>query len=148
MNLPEMLGPLESSNPEPLPSHVALLWGRDDLLAQAVSSYLEKMSWNVIQVPNDGRSERLVSELRRVNPEVVILCQYKEDDDTVLPLRLIHEQLCLKVVTLGMDSNLMHIYCKQDIVLQGATDFLSIIEAGPHSNSALGREVGQPKQKD
>lgn len=148
MNLIDMLGPYEHMNPEPLPAHIALVCGRDGLLAEAVSAYLEGMSWKVIQVPKDGNDERLVGELRRVNPEVVILCGYEEEDDTVLPLRLIHEQLCLKVVTLGMDSNMMHIYSRQDFVLQGATDFLSIIEPGQYSNCALRREVRSPKQKD
>lgn len=146
MNLVDMLGPIESATPDIIPMHNALLWGGDDVLAQTVSSYLEETSWNVIKIQNDGNIERLVAELKRVRPTIVILCQYQDDHNAGLPLRLLQEQLCLKVLTLGMDSNLMHVYCKQDIVLQGATDLLSIIELGQSSNCKLRGEVGPKKQ--
>lgn len=146
MDLIDLIGPIEDANPEPTASHKAILWGQDDLLARAVASFLEKKAWEVTQVSSHECIEHLIQETRRIAPDVVIFCQYKSDEHAVLPWRLINEQLCLKVVTIGMDSNLLHIYSKQDVVLKGATDLLSILESGQFSDCTTEKEVGHRKQ--
>jgi len=147
MNLIDLIGPVENTNPVPAVSHKAILWRQDDVLAQAVDSFLEKMEWEVTQISNDESVERLIQETKRIAPDVVILCQYKSDDDAVLPWRLINEQPCLKVVTIGMDSNLLHVYSKQDVVLKGATDLLSILESGQFSDCTFEKEVKLTKKE-
>jgi hypothetical protein len=147
MNLPDRIGPIEDATPEPLTARKAIVWGQDDLLAQAIGLFLKSTQWEVIRVPNDGAIENLIREMKRVNPEVVILCQYRVEEDAALAVRLIDEQPCLKVFTLGLDSNLMQVYSKQKIILQGASDLLSILNTGNSSDRTLeNKEVDPAKQ--
>jgi len=130
MNLPDLIGPVEKAQPEATGSRKAIVWGQDSLLARAVSSFLKSSVWEVFALSNDGTIEALMEEIGRLDPEVVFLCHYRVDEDSVLPLRLIDKYPCLKVITLGLDSNLMQVYSKQKIILQEAADLLSILESG------------------
>jgi len=144
MKLSDRIGPIEKTKPELTRSRLAILWGRDDLLVQAVGSFLEKVAWDVIRISNDENVESFIRKIKQLRPEVIILCQERADD-AALPWRLIEENLCLKVLTVGMDSNLMHVYSKQDVLLQGASDLLSIIDPVQFANHANGREVRSAK---
>lgn len=109
----------------------AILWGRDDLLSKAVSLFLEKSTtWNVVRMFNVSNIEKLIRKIEVVKPDVVILCQAQENSDGALPLRLINERFCPKVVTVNMENNLVQVYSKQDVIIQGAPDLMSVIEAG------------------
>src|SRR5262245_7182426 len=94
MNISDLIGPILNAEPEPSHTRRAILWGRDDLLAQAIGSFLKNTEWEIIRVSNDEGVEILIRETKRVSPEVVILCRYKEED-AALALRLIDEQCCL-----------------------------------------------------
>lgn len=138
----DMVEPVGSSKAVPLRSRKAILWGRVDVLAQAVEQFMEaSMTWDVVRFPIDAGVENLVRETKRINPDVVILCQERMSDDRSLPIRLIQEQLCLRVVTVELESNLMQVYSKQNVFVQGASDFLSILDSGPFSDCTLGKEV-------
>jgi hypothetical protein len=141
MNLPDLIGPIANTEPERTQSPLAILWGRDDLLAQAIDTFLKGTEWCVARVSNDGDVENLVRETRRVNPDLVVLCRDRVDD-TTLALRLLDEQPCLKVVTLGLDSNLMQIYSKQNIILREVSDLLSIIDKEHFPTCISGKEAG------
>ena len=145
MNLTDLIGPVVNSEPEPGSPRRIVLWGRDDLLAQAIGSFLNGTAWNVIRVSHDGDVEQLFREVRRVNPEAVILCRYNGDESTIA-LRLIEELCCQKVVTVGLDSNQMQVYSKQSIILQGATDLLSIIEKEKFSGCIPQKEAESKEQ--
>ncbi|HKI52794.1 MAG TPA: hypothetical protein VJ987_01620, partial [Anaerolineales bacterium] len=77
----------------------------------------------------------------RIKPEVVILCEDKIDEKSALPSLLINEQHCLRVVTVGLESNLMQVYSKHNVVLQGASELLSIVESGNFPTCTSGKEV-------
>lgn len=141
MNLIDLIGPIENANPKPARTHKAILWGQADLLARAVASFLEKTAWDVIQVQNNGCVETLMEEIRTNHPDVVILCYEKADEDSILALRLIDKDLCPRVVTISMDSNITHVYKKQNVLLQEASDLLSIINPGNFPNSATEKET-------
>jgi len=124
-----------------------ILWGRDDLLSQAVDLFLQtSQSWDVIRLSSDIGEERLIQETRRINPDVVVLCRDRVDEDSSLPLRLIDEQVCLRVVTVGLESNLMQVYSKHNVILQGASELLSIVESGNYPNNTFAKEVESIKQ--
>lgn len=146
MNLNKLIKP-ESPDVDPAHARKVILWGREDLLSRAVRLFLEtRMDWMVVRVSNDGNVEDLFHILLRERPDVVILCQDRFDGDAELPLRLINAQLCLKVVTLNLENNLMQVYSKQNVMIQGITDLLSVIEAGIFSDRTLDKEVGTSKQ--
>ena len=128
---------MESTSPRKI-----ILWGRDDLLSQAVDFFLHtSQSWDVTRLSSDSGVEKLIQETQRVNPEVVVLCRDKVDEDASLPLRLINEQVCLRVVTVGLESNLMQVYSKHNVMLQGASELLSIVESCNFPICTSGEEV-------
>lgn len=119
------------------------MWGREDLLAQAVSLFLEaERLWDVIRVPSSGGVDNLVEEVKRTSPDVVILCQERVDEDPSLPVRLIQEQLCLKVITVGLESNLMQVHSKHSVIVKGTSDLLSVVESGYFS------KISQEQEKE
>lgn len=147
MNLNELIEP-EKPDPEPTRTRKAVLWGREDLLSRAISLFLEtRMTWDVIKVSSDGNVDGLIQKIGRVKPDVVILCQETVDGDSALPLRvLVDEQHCLKVVTLSLENNLMQVYSKQKIMIQGVADLFSVVESGLFGDNKLEKEVGSDKQ--
>lgn len=132
---------MESTSPRKI-----ILWGRDDLLFQAIDLFLNtSQSWDVTRLSSDSGEEKLIEETRRINPEVVFLCREKVDEDASLPLRLIDEQICLRVIAIGLESNLMQVYSKHNVMLQGASELLSIVESGNFPICTSGEEV-MPKK--
>jgi hypothetical protein len=140
MELPDLIGPILNTEPEGLSARRAIVWGRNDLLAHAVGSFLKSRNWDVAHVSGGQDAEVLLLETKRIHPEVVILCR-EEADESVLAFRLIDEQTCPRVITLGLDSNLMQVYSKQNIHLQGASDLLAILDHGIFSDCRPGKEA-------
>jgi len=68
------------------------------------------MTWDVIRVSKNRNADGLIDEVKRVNPEVVILREDRVGENSTLPLRLINEQCCLKVISVGLESNLLQVY--------------------------------------
>ncbi len=145
MNLSDLFGPILDAKPEAASARRVIIWGRNDLLVQAVGSFLKSSHWNIVPVPGDLDADVLLHETKRLQPEVVILCR-EEADESALAFRLINEQACSRVITLGLDSNLMQVYNKQDIFLRGAADLLYIIENGHFPNCIPGKEAEAGKQ--
>ena len=147
MNLLNMIEPMGAMDMESTSPRKIILWGRDDLLSQAVDLFLHaSKSWDVTRLSSDSGEEKLIEETQRINPEVVFLCREKIDEDASLPLRLIDEQVCLRVVTVGLESNLMQVYSKHNVLLQGASELLSIVESGNFPICTSGEEV-EPKNQ-
>jgi len=137
-----MVKPIENTDAEPVHIRKAVLWGEDDLLSQAIGLFLEaNMTWDVIRVSRNMNADGLIDEVKRINPEVVILREDRVGENSALPLRLINEQCCLKVISVGLESNLLQVYSKQNVILQGVTDLLSIVETGNYSNCTPEKEV-------
>ena len=146
MNMPKMIDSLGSSEKVSIRSRKVVLWGWDGLLAQSIGLFLEAdMNWDVIRILDGTGIDKLMEETKRIIPEVVILCQERVDVESVLPMRLISEHLCQKVVAVSLESNLMQVYSKHEVMLQGASDLLSIIESGDFSNCISVTEVNQKK---
>jgi len=142
-----MVKPIENADMEPIRIRKAILWGREDLLSQAVGHFLKVANTvDVVEVSSERGVEELIREIRRINPEVVILCQDKTDENSNLPLLLINQQLCLKVITVELESNRLQVYSRQNVVIQKTSDLLSIVESGYIPNSAQEKEVGSKKQ--
>lgn len=142
MGLNNLIKPMGAMTMEQSSPRNIILWGRDDLLSQAVDLFLQtNQSLNVIRLSSDIGVEKLMQEIQSINPDVVVLCREKVDDDSSLPLRLINEQACLRVVTVGLESNLMQVYSKHNHILQGASELLSIIDTDNFPICTSEREV-------
>jgi len=141
MSLNELITP-KMSDMEPTLTRKVVLWGRDDVLTQAVHSFLEAgANWEVARVSSSDDVENLFQRVIEEKPDVVVLCQDKAFEDSVIQLSLINKQLCRKVVTVSLESNQVQVYSKQDILLQGGSDLLSIIDERNHSNCTSWKEV-------
>src|SRR5512139_511483 len=141
MNLPDLIGPILKAEPEAVSARRAIIWGRNDLLVHAVGSFLKSRDWEITHVSGDQDAEILLLQTKQIHPEVVILCR-EEADESALAFRLIDEQACPRVMTLGLDSNLMQVYSKQNIHLQGASDLLAILDQAIVSDCTPGKEAG------
>jgi hypothetical protein len=141
MNLPDLIGPILKAEPDAVSTRRAIIWGRNDLLVQAVGSFLKSRDWEIIPMSGDQDTEMLLLQTKQIHPEVVILCR-EDADESALAFRLIDEQACLRVITLGLDSNLMQVYSKQNVHLQGASDLLAILNQGIISDCKPGKEAG------
>ena len=116
----------------------AILWGRDDLLAQAMEFFLKAGEiWEVIRIPADQGICSVVEKVQRIKPDVVILYQgkYGDDSDPLMKLiqdqpelRAIADQPELKVIIVSLENNLMQVYSKYSIMVREASDLLSVIE--------------------
>lgn len=123
-------------------AHKAILWNKGYVLAQAIVNILaESGTWEVVRIFNDDDIEKLIQATKLVDPEVVVLCQNRADEDLTLPLRLIYEQNNMIVVTVGLESNLVQVYSKESVILQRGVDLLSIMETGNFSDRILEKEV-------
>ena len=107
----------------------AIVWGRDDLLARVVNHVLgANKSLDIVEVSSVDPEENLFGEIQRVKPDVVILCQEKIEDNPTLPLKLIWNCQTLRVISVDMVGNFVQVYSKYNVVLQNASDLLSVVE--------------------
>ena len=141
MGFTVMIKSFEKTDMEQTAPRKVIVWGQDDLLSQSVGYFLESNTWDVVRVFVDDGTDQLVRETRRLNPDVVILCRDLMGDEASLPLRLIEEHLCSRVLTIGLESNEVQVYSKQSVILEGVSDLLSIVETGNFSNCTFEKEV-------
>ena len=129
MNLTELTEPRENTKAELFRTRRAIVWGRNDLFSQAIGQILESgMTWDVMMIPSNFAFEVLLQETTTFEPEVVILCQEKIVDESALPLALIEKHPEVRVISIGLVSNLIQVYSKRDVVLQSVPEFLSIVD--------------------
>ena len=136
----------------------AILWGQDDLLAQAMEIFLmNEESWEVIRIPSREGICALVEQVQNIRPNLVILYQVKFADDsdpfTKLlqeqpELKLIGEQPEMRVITVSLENNVMQVYSKHSITIRKVSDLLSVIEDRHFSNDPIEKEVVTGKTND
>ncbi len=140
MNLTELAGPVENLNSTQI--RKAILWGHESLLADSVEFFLKTgAAWDVVKIASDLGVEYLIQQVKSLKPAVVILCQEKDASDTDLLMQLDQAQLCLKVVTVSMESNLIQVYSKHKVILRDVSDLLSVVETGYFPNIQSWEEV-------
>jgi hypothetical protein len=107
----------------------AILWGQDDLLAQAMEIFLmDRESWEVSRIPTNECTCSLVEQVRKVKPDLVILHQGKHSDNSDPLMELIKEQPDLRLITVCLENNVMQVYSKRSITVRKVSDLLSVIE--------------------
>jgi len=126
MDLTELLEPIENSDPPNLQK--AVLWGPESLLMDSVEIFLKaKTAWGVIKIPSDCGLDHLLQQAKTLKPKVVILCQEKEECDLNLLLELSQIRSCSKVVVVSLESNLMQVYGRHNIIMRDISDLLSVV---------------------
>ena len=133
MNLSELLQPIEAATPPK--TRAAVLWGPESLFLEAVEFFLKDSGWQVTKVSSDWGAEHLIEQVRSLIPDVVILCQEREFEDSQLLAQLGQLSTCTKVVVLNMESNFMKVYARRNVMLHGVSDLLSVVDHDFFSNS-------------
>jgi hypothetical protein len=106
-----------------------ILWGREDLLGQAMELFLTSgADWHVIRVSDQEDEEALIQQVERANPQAVIIYQGDCARDTRLPAHMMQGRPGLKVTTVSLESNYLEVYSKQKVCLRQAKDLLSVVE--------------------
>ena len=149
MNLTELLGPIENKEPGKCHSRTAIIWGPDDMLTQAMEFFLKaEETWQVIRISPDQSMDDLSEQIKRIQPDVIILHTGKCASNTSLPIQLLQEYPNLRVITASLQDNQMQVYSKQSIRLRKASDLLSIIEDRNLSNHLVEKEVRNSELHD
>ena len=149
MNLADLLGTIEDKDPGRGPSQKAILWGRDDLLARALESFLAaRGTWEIIRILPEQGEDYLLEQAKKIQPKVIILYPGDCAAENDLPIRLIQNQPVLRVATVSMENNLIEIYQKYNRIIRESSDLLSIIEDRYFLDLSGHKEVDQDKGKD
>ena len=110
-------------------SKTAILWGCNDLLAQAMEFFIQaEEQWQVVRLSTDTGVDDLVEQAEKLRPNVIILYADHCANDPKLIMQLIEKQPNLRIVTVSLEDNRMQVYCKQSIMVRKVSDLLSIIE--------------------
>jgi hypothetical protein len=140
MDLNELLGPIENATPEHL--RKAVLWGPESLFMDSVEIFLKAgRAWDVVKISNECSVDYLIQHVRSLKPAVVILCQNKNANDVSLLIRLAQIEFCLKVVVLSLESNLMQVYGRRDVMMRDISDLLSVVDTEYSPNKQPNEEV-------
>ena len=127
MDLTEVLGPIENSDPSHLQK--AVLWGPESVLMDSVEILLKvEAAWDVVKISNDRGLDHLLQQAQTLKPKVVILCQEKEECDPNLLMELSQIRSCSKVVVVSLESNLMQVYGRHNIIMRDISDLLSVVD--------------------
>ena len=119
---------------------IAILWGQNDLLTQAMEMFLtagESKEWDVIRLPANASMPVLVEQVQKIKPDLVILYQPNPAKDSDPLIQLMHEQPDLtvladqpesRVIIVSLENNVMQVYSKRSVTVRRASDLLSVIE--------------------
>lgn len=139
MDFNELLGPIENSTPSH--SRRAVLWGPEILLMDSVELFLKAAAWEVIKLSSECGVDHLIQRVNAVRPMVVILCQERDSNDFALLMQLARVQFCSKVVVVSLESNLVQIYGRQNLIMNEVSDLLSVVDHEYFSNIKPKEEV-------
>ena len=140
MNFTELVGPIENSTPAHL--QTAILWGPESLLMDSVEFFLKsRVDWDVVKILSECGVDCLIERVESLRPAVVILCQERDANDFALLTQLAQTQICLKVILVSMESNLIQIYSKRNLIMRDVSDLLSVVGHEYFSNSEAKEEV-------
>ena len=111
----------------PVKPKTIILWGQDDLLSWTVESLImTRGEWDVIRIYDENNPDLLLQEVGRAQPEVVIV--YRVDDCPLLTMQLLEVCPKIKLITFGLENNVLNVYSKKEVLVNEASDFLSAVE--------------------
>ena len=104
-----------------------LVCARQMLLAAALEDLLAQLGGlEVVEIVDDNEAV-LQEAIERIKPDIVILCQSTHHTNPTRVIRLLMQYSQLHVITVSAVDNLLHIYGKQEIMIQKTSDLISAI---------------------
>lgn len=109
-----------------------VIWDGEDILSSSIKLFLAaREDWQVVSISSSEDLETLKLVVETTQPDIVIIRQGCQNGPPNLPVQLLQDHPAIKVITLGLEDNLMEIYCKQKILVKHASDLIAVIENGP-----------------
>ncbi len=106
-----------------------VVWGSEDILSAYIEYFLAaKDDWNVVSISNHEAQESLMSAVDSMQPDFVIINQPCNADLTDLPLKLLQDHPAIKVITIGLENNVMDVYSLQQVFVKQAADLIKVID--------------------
>lgn len=107
-----------------------VLWSQDDLLSSSVELFLTaQKGWHVLKISQGENFETLILEVEKVHPDVVIIQQGNHASKSYPLMKLIQDHPKLRVITVSLRNNVMEVYSKQNVLIESASDFISVVNA-------------------
>ena len=106
-----------------------LLAYEDEILLGSVVEYLLDQSDELVcsEIISSSQDEVLAA-IERVDPDVLVLCRLTHNTIPIQIAPLLMRYPTLLIITVSMDDNYMHIYGKQKVLMQSASDLISVLE--------------------
>jgi hypothetical protein len=106
-----------------------VIWGSENILNSSIQYLIaNKAGWIVVSASNVEDFEALIHPVKNKLAEVVIIHQGDLDESCELPLQLLQGHSDLRVITISLESNVMDIYNKHSLLVNEASDLISVIE--------------------
>jgi hypothetical protein len=106
-----------------------VVWDCEDILSPSIEHILgSRKDWNVVTISVHSGYEALRLAIWKLQPDFVIIRQEENKFSSNLPMQLLQDKPTLKVISVGMDSNLIEIFSNQKILIKEASDLISIID--------------------
>jgi len=109
-------------------SKTVILWGREDLLGKAVELILSNCKeWEVIKSFDEQNFDGLFHLVETHHPKAIIINLGDCEECSHLPLYLIHDHPDLKVITINLENNVLEVYDRHRVRVQGISDLLAVV---------------------
>jgi hypothetical protein len=118
-----------------------ILWGREDLLGEAVESILRAdKDWRDIKVLGNPDVSALAREVENFKPEIVIINRGPCEESFPPLLQIIENLPEVKIITVNPDNNLVEVYNKQKVRIEDISDLLAVIDKNSKSTIEGGQD--------
>ena len=144
-------------NPAMTKQRTAILWGPDDLFAQAMEILLKNaQGCELIKMPAGLCIGSMVEQVQAIKPDLLIFYQekYGEEPDPLMSLLLERPELRaladlpqLKVIIVSLENNVMQVYSKHSVTIRKPSDLLAIIEDRYSPDHSVEKEVHTGKTR-
>lgn len=140
MDLLKLKQQLDDAKKTAIPRTV-ILWGRDDLLGEAVESILTAdKDWRVVKLLGNPDVAALTQEVRDLKPEIVIINRGPCEERFPPLLQIIENLPEVKIITINPDNNLVEVYNKQKVRIEEVSDLLAVIDKNSKSTTEGGQD--------
>ncbi len=115
---------------DPNSTRTIILWGPDGLLTWYMNYLLGgKSNCQVIRLYDEVDTTRLLHEIEKLHPNIVIVYQEQEQATTILPRQILAVRPEVKVITVNLENNFLEVQNQQKIRIRTLADFLAVIES-------------------
>jgi hypothetical protein len=88
--------------------------------------------WEVVSLSNERGIDFLIQEVENINPDVIVVNQYKCVNSLRLLMQLLYARPTLTMITINPENNATEVYTKKQISVYEVSDLISIVESEPY----------------